>query len=342
MRLPSAKLSLRELPGIIAICAIALLGGAWIVRAYGGGNDGRSGSLAQITVDYPLRRFNFPSRHHAAHFPVARRQRMAKHWVVEVSFAGHAKNIRMEVPGEPFKWGAVDPETGPTSDLLKLNRSAGGDRDMGAGRGDVGEDQARLGELARHGHLHWLRGRCPATTSLGRQRIDLDVVGSGRRANFLPGRAADAVAQVAEGRDSAAAAVRRSADQVEAARHFAAAEPGDHGEAGHLRQLPFVLHRRKDDGNGPGRPEERQGVVRHRPGGETNDDQQHRRGALEFVPGRSQCADFSVGQAVRLHVANLAEMAATSSLRLGLRDWATSTRTSCRSSRRALRTGCTA
>ncbi len=122
MRFPSAKVSLKALlPGIVAICAVALLGGAWVVRAYGGGNDGGSSSLAKITVDYPLEGSIFPPDITPPTFLWRDGSESAKHWVVEVSFAGHGKSIRMEVPGEPFKWGPVDPETGPTSDLLKLN-----------------------------------------------------------------------------------------------------------------------------------------------------------------------------------------------------------------------------
>jgi Flp pilus assembly protein TadD len=102
------------------LCALALLGGAGVLRAHGGNPDTGSGSLAKITVDYPLEGSIFPPEITPPTFLWRDSGEAAKHWVVEVSFGGHAKNIRLEVPGEYFQWGAVDPETGPTAELLKL------------------------------------------------------------------------------------------------------------------------------------------------------------------------------------------------------------------------------
>ncbi len=114
--------SAKVVPPVAAlVCALALLGGAGRLRAHGGQPETQSGSLAKITVDYPLEGSIFPPDITPPTFLWRDGSQAAKHWVIEVSFAGHAKNIQMQVPGEPFKWGPVDPETGPTSDLLKLN-----------------------------------------------------------------------------------------------------------------------------------------------------------------------------------------------------------------------------
>ena len=102
------------------VCALALLGGAGILRAHGGRPETQNASLAQISVDYPLPGSVFPPDITAPTFLWRDGSDAARHWVIEFSFGGHAKNIRMEVAGEPFKWGAVDPETGPTGELLKL------------------------------------------------------------------------------------------------------------------------------------------------------------------------------------------------------------------------------
>ena len=113
--------SAKFVPPIAAlVCALVLLGGAGMVRANGGRPETQNASLAQITVDYPLPGSIFPPDITAPTFLWRDASESTKHWVIEFSFGGHAKNIRMEVAGKPFKWGAVDPETGPTGELLKL------------------------------------------------------------------------------------------------------------------------------------------------------------------------------------------------------------------------------
>ncbi len=103
------------------VCALALLGGAGMLRAHGGAPDVQSASLAKITVDYPLEGSIFPPEITPPTFLFRDANDTAKRWVVNVSFGGHGKDIRVEVPGEHFHWGEVDPETGPTGELLKLN-----------------------------------------------------------------------------------------------------------------------------------------------------------------------------------------------------------------------------
>ena len=123
------------------LCALALLGGAGMLRAHGGGSEAQSGSLAKITVDYPLEGSIFPPDITPPTFLWRDGNETAKRWVIEVSFAGHAKNIRLEVPGEHFKWGEVDPETGPTSDLLKLNAQQAATRTWEPDADDLGDHQ---------------------------------------------------------------------------------------------------------------------------------------------------------------------------------------------------------
>ena len=41
----------------------------------------------------------------------------AKHWVIQVAFAGHSQGIRLEVPGDHLQLGKIDPEAGPPIEL---------------------------------------------------------------------------------------------------------------------------------------------------------------------------------------------------------------------------------
>src|SRR3974390_758367 len=105
---------------MVAVCALMLLGGTGLVRAAGKGNASPANPAAKIVVDYPLEGSIFPPEITPPTFLWRDTGETAKHWVIEFSFGGHAKGIRVEVPGEPFKWGATDPQTGPTGDLLQL------------------------------------------------------------------------------------------------------------------------------------------------------------------------------------------------------------------------------
>src|SRR3974390_1714906 len=105
---------------MVATCALMLLGGAGMLRAAGKGPYSSTNTAAKIIVDYPLEGSIFPPEITPPTFLWRDTGETAKHWVIEVSFGGHAKGIRVEVAGEPFKWGAPDPQTGPTGDLLQL------------------------------------------------------------------------------------------------------------------------------------------------------------------------------------------------------------------------------
>jgi len=105
---------------MVAVCAAVLLCATGLVRAAGEGHASPANPAAKIVVDYPLEGSIFPPEITPPTFLWRDTSESAKHWVIEVSFGGHAKGIRVEVPGEPFRWGAIDPQTGPTGDLLQL------------------------------------------------------------------------------------------------------------------------------------------------------------------------------------------------------------------------------
>src|SRR5271166_6301390 len=105
---------------MVAVCAAVLLGGAGMLRAAGKDHASSAEPAAKILIDYPLEGSIFPPEITPPTFLWRDTSETAKHWVVEVTFGAHAKAIRLEVPGEHFQWGETDPETGPTSDLLKL------------------------------------------------------------------------------------------------------------------------------------------------------------------------------------------------------------------------------
>jgi Flp pilus assembly protein TadD len=118
----STRCAKKVVPPVAAIvCALALLGGTGMLRAHGGQPETQPRSMAKITVDYPLEGSIFPPEITPPTFLFRDGSEAAKRWVVEASFGGHENSLRREIPGEHFKWGAVDPETGPTGELLKLN-----------------------------------------------------------------------------------------------------------------------------------------------------------------------------------------------------------------------------
>ena len=68
------------------LCALALLAGAGMLRAHGGAPEVQSGSLAKITVDYPLEGSIFPPDITPPTFLWRDANESAKRWVISVSF----------------------------------------------------------------------------------------------------------------------------------------------------------------------------------------------------------------------------------------------------------------
>jgi hypothetical protein len=101
--------------GILGLGSV-FLAGAGLSRASGEGStpDGR------ITIDYPLEGSVFPPEITSPTVLWRDGSPTAKHWVVEVSFAAHAGEIRLEVPGELMQPGELDPQAGPPNELTAL------------------------------------------------------------------------------------------------------------------------------------------------------------------------------------------------------------------------------
>ena len=117
MKLRSANVLLA---GIIGACALFLLGGAGLLRASGGDHAPPASQLSKITVDYPLDGSVFPPEITPPTFLWRDANETAKRWVVEVHFADHSAGIRLQVPGEHMRAGALDPEAGPPNELTEL------------------------------------------------------------------------------------------------------------------------------------------------------------------------------------------------------------------------------
>jgi hypothetical protein len=102
--------------GILGVGSVFLLSGAGLSRAPGGD----SAPAARITIDYPLEGSVFPPEITPPTILWRDASPTAKHWLVELSFAGHANEIRLEVPGELMRPGELDPQAGPPNELTAL------------------------------------------------------------------------------------------------------------------------------------------------------------------------------------------------------------------------------
>ena len=74
--------------------------------------------MAKIEIDYPLEGSIFPPEITPPTFLWHDRSETAKRWVVEVSFAGHTKSIRVEAAGEFMHVGENDPQAGDAAVLI--------------------------------------------------------------------------------------------------------------------------------------------------------------------------------------------------------------------------------
>ena len=101
---------------ILGVGSVFLLSGAGLPRAPGVD----SAPAARITIDYPLDGSVFPPEITPPTFLWRDAAESAKRWVVVVSFAAHASEIHLEVPGELMRPGALDPQAGPPNELTAL------------------------------------------------------------------------------------------------------------------------------------------------------------------------------------------------------------------------------
>ena len=141
--------------------------------------------------------------------------------------------------------------------------NTGGSRSthLEAGGRDLGGNQETLRGASSRNHDHRIPRPASGTACFPRRRGDSNLEGSSGSADLLPRRAVDALG-AAKGGDQAPGPKRSAPARLAAAQHRRAPQPSATDGPSHLRQLPFFSPRRQDPGNGPGRPSQRQGVVR--------------------------------------------------------------------------------
>ena len=88
------------------------------VRPFSDQHAQAASPMAKIEIDYPLEGSIFPPEITPPTFLWHDRSETAKRWVVEVSFAGHSKSIRVEAAGEFMHVGESDPRAGDAAILI--------------------------------------------------------------------------------------------------------------------------------------------------------------------------------------------------------------------------------
>jgi len=111
-------ITLGSLVMLLAAPAFWVLGGVGLSSGHNEHKTGPATATQSITIDYPLENSIFPPEITAPTF-LWRDSSEADHWVVEVSFQGRADKIRVNAPGEHWKVGEVDPQSG-MPDLTRL------------------------------------------------------------------------------------------------------------------------------------------------------------------------------------------------------------------------------
>ena len=173
-------------------------------------------------------------------------------------------------------------------------RARGGRRSLlDAGRRYLGARQETLGG-SRGRHNYQGRNRNAAPTGVVRPRDHPDLQRPGGRSDLLPRRAADAFGS-REGRDQAAGPGGHSAHRLAPSLRERAEKPPGAGRLAHVHQLPFVLARRQDPGDGRGRAAERQGDLRHRRRKPAHDHPRRGHNHLERLPQQAARAAIPSG-----------------------------------------------
>jgi Flp pilus assembly protein TadD len=103
--------------GAVASSSVFLVCAAG-VRPFSEQHAQAASPVAKIEIDYPLEGSIFPPEITPPTFLWHDRSETAKRWVVEVSFAGHSKPIRVEAAGEFMKVGENDPQAGDAAVLI--------------------------------------------------------------------------------------------------------------------------------------------------------------------------------------------------------------------------------
>src|SRR5271167_487502 len=103
--------------GAIASSSVMLVCAAG-VRPFSDQHAQAASPLAKVEIEYPLEGSIFPPEITPPTFLWHDRSETAKRWVVEVSFAGHSKSIRVESAGEFMHVGESDPQAGDAAILI--------------------------------------------------------------------------------------------------------------------------------------------------------------------------------------------------------------------------------
>jgi Flp pilus assembly protein TadD len=97
--------------------SVSLLCGAALLPITGKDHASAMNEPAKIDIVYPAAGSVFPPEITAPTFLWRDPAASAKRWVVEVSFAGHSNEIRVEAPGERMRVGESDPRAGDAAEL---------------------------------------------------------------------------------------------------------------------------------------------------------------------------------------------------------------------------------
>ena len=116
-KLPFVKLLLA---GLVISGSLLMVGKSLLSAASDTGHAQSANPSAKITIDYPLEGSVFPPEITPPTFLWRDAAESAKRWVVEVSFAGHAGDIRLEVSGDLMQPGELDPQAGAANELTAL------------------------------------------------------------------------------------------------------------------------------------------------------------------------------------------------------------------------------
>ena len=246
------KVSNVLLAGIASAC-VFLAYEATVSPVAAKGHEASASQTAHINIEYPLNGSIFPPEITPPTFLFHDSSDAAKRWVVEVSFADHSNQIRMETAGDFMQLGENDPNAGEPAALTPeqaTTRTWKPDTETWekikrlsvkspATVTISGYADANSSQPVSAGRVTISTSKDPVGAPVFYRNVPLIVSGSRRK-----------------GSNRAAAPDRNSFDQVGVAQHRRAQEPYGDGEPADLCQLSFVFARWKDDGDRYGRPQE--------------------------------------------------------------------------------------
>ena len=125
--LDSRSVVAMKLPSAILLSAVTLSPLALLLTSTAGssplfGKDDAppASRPVKIAIDYPLDGSVFPPEITSPTFLWRDASETAKHWVVEISFAGRTDRMRVDAPGEPFQAGDIDPQASAGNEFPQL------------------------------------------------------------------------------------------------------------------------------------------------------------------------------------------------------------------------------